>query len=383
MNIFKYIISNNNYNFLRLRNEVINNIIDIPSINYIRIKTYSALDKILKYSRIYPNRIKYIELLFENFDEYDKLKELIELNKESLINYPHNKIKYLIPLENAYIFIIQDFTEKIDFCFNLSKITTINVAFYYGYKEDIYKDDIIINIINKCPNVESINFGYIHSKNFFNIIKNIKCPKVKSIYGTCTDFNINDDWTPLFEKMPLLEILNIDENHYYDLAYQIFPIFKAEFKRLPFTLLEQLIRNYLNGSLDRDIYLVFHREFNQFWDYFKNKKDIISRISQLYGNDINYTVKEIDSFFKLTITDITNIDKIQNYKYYYCYVEVNFNEKILQFIKKNKIEYLFILNDMNVNFNELNQCDELKFVFDKNNKKFFFRNKKNNILEII
>ena len=52
LNIFKYITSNNYYNFLNLRNELIDNLIDTPSINYIRIKNYKALNKILKYSRL-------------------------------------------------------------------------------------------------------------------------------------------------------------------------------------------------------------------------------------------------------------------------------------------------------------------------------------------
>ena len=379
LNIFKYITSNNYYNFLRLRNELINNLIDTPSINYIRIKNYKALNNILKYSRLYPNRIKYLELYFsEDFNEYDKLKELIELNKESLINYPHNKIKYLISLKNAYIINLKDFTEKVDFYFNLTKITTINLTLNYGYKND----SMIINIINKCPNIEKIYFGYIPSKNLFNILKNINYSKIKSIYGTCVDIERNYDWTPVFEKLPLLEKLCIEEEHYDDLAYQIFPIFKAEHKRLAFPLLEQLIRNYLNGSPDRDISLIFHHEFDQFWDYFKNKKDITSRISRIYGNDINNDTI-LDSYFKLTISD--NIDKIMNYsKYYYCIVESNFNfNNILEIIKRNKIEYLFILNNVNINFNELKKCNDLKFVFDKTTKVVLFRNKLNNILEKI
>ena len=241
---------------------------------------------------------------------------------------------------------------------------------------------MIINIINRCPNIEKIYFGYIPSKNFFNILKNINCSKIKSINGTCVDIDENYDWTPIFEKLPLLEILNIEEEKYDDLAYQIFPIFKAEKKRLAFPLLEQLIRNYLNGSPDRDISLIFHHEFDKFWDYFKNKKDIISRISSLYGNDINNKII-LDSYFKLTIDHY--VDKMHHIsKYYYCFVESSYNYKyILELIKRHKIEYLFILNGDNVNFNELKKYNDLKFVFDKYTKTFLFRNKENNILETI
>jgi len=299
LDIFKYITSNNYYHFLRLRNELIDKQIDTPSINYIRIKNNKVLEKILKYSRLYPNRIKFMELFFsEDFNEYDKIKELIELNKESLINYPHNKSKYLIPLINAYILSIKDLTEN-DFSFNLTNIEIINLTLNYGYKND----NMIINLINKCPNIEKIYFGLIPSKNLFNILTNINCSKIKSIYGKCLDIDPHYDWAPIFEKLPFLEILNIEElEEYEDLAYQIFPIFKAEHKRVAFPLLEQLIRNYLNGSPDRDISLIFHHEFDQFWDYFKNKKDIISRISSLYGDAINNKII-LDSYFKPNINN--------------------------------------------------------------------------------
>ena len=279
-------------------------------------------------------------------------------------------------MKNAYIVNIKDFTENVDFYFNLTKITIINLTLNYGYKND----NMIINLINKCPNTEKIYFGFIPSKNLFNILENINCSKIKSIYGTCVDIESNYDWTPVFENLPFLEILDIEEEHYDDLAYQIFPIFKAEHKRLAFPLLEQLIINYLKGSPDRDISLIFHHEFDQFWDYFKNKKDIISRISTIYGN-VNNTV--LDSYFKLTISD--NINKIINSsKYYYCFIESNINfNNILEIIKRNKIEYLFILNGCNVNLNELKNCNDLKFVFDKTTKIFLFRNKEQNILEEI
>ena len=59
------------------------------------------------------------------------------------------------------------------------------------------------------------------------------------------------------------------------------------------------------------------------------------------------------------------------------------SKDILEIIKRNKIENLFILNGENVDFNELKKCNDLKFVFDKNTKTFLFRNKENNILENI
>ena len=200
--------------------------------------------------------------------------------------------------------------------------------------------------------------------------------KIKSIHAICMDIKKNYDWAPIFEKIPLIEQLIIDEG-YNNIVYQIFPIFDAENIRLGFPLLEQMIRNYLNGSPDRDISLNFHDEYNEFFDYFKNKKDIISRVSKFcsYDNCVN-----LDSYFKITINK-DNINKISDAKYYYCFVEEVFNDKILEFIKRNNIEYLIILNGGNVNFEELKKCNELKFIFDKISKNFYFRNSKNSNLE--
>ena len=66
------------------------------------------------------------------------------------------------------------------------------------------------------------------------------------------------------------------------------PFFLAERKRLSLPLLEQLIRNYLNGSQERDIKLEFDDEFDAFWDYFQEKKDIISRVSDLCWDGVYY-----------------------------------------------------------------------------------------------
>ena len=160
-------------------------------------------------------------------------------------------------------------------------------------------------------------------------------------------------------------------------TYEISPIFSAENKRISLPLLEQLIRNYLNGSQERDIRLQFDDEFDEFWDYFKDKKDIISRVSKLYGSSVNF---DLDSYFKLDITEFEIQEGIKDSKYYFCFVHIPFSEKVMDIIKKNKIEYLFILNGGNANFDELKKCDDLKFIFDKKSKEFLFRDEETKIL---
>ena len=373
LNIFSYINYIDEYYTIKpLNNYLIENQIDSPAIYNINLSE-TSIDKILSYSKKYPNRIKNLELYTNEFNDYDKLKEILELNKDSLISYPHINLKYLIPLKNAHIINISQLNEEFDKSFDFSKITIIDSISCYDDG-----DNQIIHLLNRCPNVEQISFCESPSENFLKILENINCPKIKEIYATCEDLERDYDWTKIFERMPLLENIFIEEHQTMCWAYDISPVFTAENKRLAFPLLEQLIRNYLNGSEDRDIHLQFDDEFNEFWDYFKDKKDIISRVSKLNGEDVTMS---LESYFKTIINKYDTVDNIPDAKYYYCFIETPFDESALEFVKRNKVEYLFILHGGNINFDELKKCQDLKFVFDKYSKEFYFKNKESKCIE--
>ena len=277
-------------------------------------------------------------------------------------------------MENAHIFSISELTEDLEkINYDLTKITCVS-KIWVDYEGE--KTDILIKLLNKCPNVERLYFLDISSDNLFKILENIKCHKVKVITAQCEDLDRDYDWDKVFENLPLLEEISIEEHQSMWWTYEISPVFLAENKRLSLPLLEQLIRNYLNGSQERDIKLQFDDESDEFWDYFKDKKDIISRVSKLYGAAVNF---DLDTYFKLNISEYEKQEGIKDAKYYFCFVQIPFNEKIMEIIKKNKIEYLFILNGGDVNFNELKKFDDLKFIFDKNTKEFLFRNEETKI----
>jgi len=371
LDIFKYISTDDIYDFEKLTKEIIDNQIDAPSLNCVNLNDI-PIDKVLNYSEKYPNRIKMIE--FYDFQEYEKLKQLIELNKNSLTNYPISNPQFLVPLENAYIFNMSELIKDIDkIDYDLTKITCVN-KIMIDYEGD--QEKILINLLNKCPNLEELDFCDVGSDKLFSVLENIKCPKVKIISATCEDLDRDYDWSKVFENLPLLEEISIEEHQTMCWTYEISPIFVAENKRISLPLLEQLIRNYLNGSQERDIKLQFDDEFDEFWDYFKDKKNIISRVSKLFGTAVNF---DLDSYFKLNIGEYEMKEEFKEAKYYFCFVEVPFNEKIMNVIKRNKIEYLFILNGGDVNFDELKKCDDLKFIFDKKTKEFLFRNEETKI----
>ena len=95
----------------------------------------------------------------------------------------------------------------------------------------------------------------------------------------------------------------------------------------------------------------------------------------------NCVYENLDLYFKAVINKYNSVDKIKEGKYLYLFVESPFNEQILDFVKRNKVEYLLIKGGGDVNIEELIKCRDLKFIYDNTSKKFFYR--KNNCLEKI
>ena len=102
------------------------------------------------------------------------------------------------------------------------------------------------------------------------------------------------------------------------------------------------------------------------------------------GIDCDFSCDLINEYIFIVVYDNDiNFLNQRNYKYRFCFVGVPFDDNIFEFIKRNKIEYLFIQKGGHVNLEELMKCNYLKVVFDNSTKKFLYRNRDNNILEII
>jgi hypothetical protein len=364
LNIFNYIKNLiDEYDFRDLSENLIENKIDSPLIPYLNL-TNSNFQKILEYSQLYPNRIRYLDCY--GFDP-EKLQQILELNKNSLKAYPHGKFKFLAPLPKANIFNLMDLNIDgfIETNFDFSQIKKAVI-------ETIELDQVnnYIYFLNKFNNLEELDFCSIDSETLFKITENIKCKKIKKISGVCEDLDDDCNYEKMFKNLPLLERFNIEEDQTMNWTYEISPIFLAERKRLPFPLLEQLIRNYLNGCNDRDIELHFDDEFDQFWEYFKTKKDIISKVSKLVGPGVFFN---LDYYFKGIINKYNKINDIPKAKYKYFYIEESIDEQIFKFIQNINIEYLFIRKGGEIDKNQLIKCENLKFIFNNTTKSFLFR----------
>ena len=139
-----------------------------------------GLDEINQYSKKFQNRINVI-YEYININQLDKVKQLLELNKESLSNYPHCNFDCLIPLKNAYYINLIFPKGKIDNEYDFTKITRVNIL-------ELRNLDFIIDILNKCYNVEQLKFSAIPPKNLLYILEKIKCPKIKEIFANCSSW---------------------------------------------------------------------------------------------------------------------------------------------------------------------------------------------------
>ena len=387
LDLFKYISKyTEKEKFNNLFKNVIEKQIEIDNIFYINIDKFD-LDKLISYSEKFPNKIKCL-YAFKN-ENFEKIKKLCELNSESLIMLPNCKLNLYSNLNNIEIINVnsKEIPNPIPQNFNFSKIKdirTINLTFE-NKEED---ENLIINYINKCPNLEKISFSSfceMEFETFLKIFTSISNSKIKFIQCQINDLEPDSDFTPLFNKLPELEILDIEEHESMCYAYSIKPVWTSEKKRIAFPLLETLINNYLKNK-SNFIRLDFDDEFEGFYDYFKNNNNILNKVLSFRGDKfLNYELPFIKecSIKKSEDTMKFNVKKIEKLE---IKCEFNNNELIQKFIEKVKPLFISFVNEENieiVNNNLKNIDDDLKVVsFEKLNK-LFIKNESNNLFEEI
>jgi len=387
LDLFKYISNfTEKEKFNNLFKNVIENQIEIDNIFYINIDKFD-LDKLISYSEKFPNKIKCLYAFKNENDE--KIKKLCELNSESLIMIPNCKLNLYQNLNNIEIITVNSkpIPNPIPENFNFSKIKeirTINLTFENKEEEE----KLIINYINKCPNLEKISFSSfceMEFETFLKIFTSISNTKIKFIQCQINDLEPESDFTPLFNKLPELEILDIEEHESMCYAYSIKPVWTSEKKRIAFPLLEILINNYLKNKTNF-IRLDFDDEFEGFYDYFKNKNNVLNKVLSFRGEKfLNYELPFIKecSIKKSEDTLKFNVKKIEKIE---IKCELNNNDLIQKFIEKVKPLFISFVIEENieiVNNNLKNIDDDLKVVsFEKLNK-IFIKNQSNNLFEEI
>ena len=318
--------------------KIIEQQIDVGKLYYVNLDEI-PLDKVLDYCTKYPNRIKEL-YSFEN-KEYDKIKKICDLNAESLIRIPNCKLDLYTNLKKIEIVTInsEPLPEPLPENFNYASVKNLETIFI----EDEEKTNFAIDLINKCPNVEIVSFATfceLSQEQFFNIFTKTTSKKIKEIIVTCQEFEENVDFTPIFKNLPNLTKFRVDCHCSMDFLFAVHPIISCEKVAPSYQIIEQLITNYLKEDEDHYLKGDFPNDFEPFYEYFKNKPEIMNRFEKIFGDSTN--TFEVPYFNKLIIDKAESIEGIIAKKIRTLHVLCPLDDAIKKFIEKVKPDFIKI-----------------------------------------
>ena len=314
--------------------------IDVAKIYYADLDKI-PLDKVINYCTKYPNRIKEL-YSFEN-KEYEKIQKICELNNESLIRTPNCKIDLYSNLKKIEIITINSEPLPIPLPenFNYESIKELETIFVEN--DTIEKANQALELINKCPNLEIVSFssfGELTQEQLFHIFTKTTSKKIRVIKAVGQGLEMNVDFSPIFANLPKLSIFNIDCHCSMDFLFSLLPCISCELVAPSYPLLEQLLINYIKEDEDNYISANFCSEFEGFYDYFKDKKEIMMRFERFSGQACaNY---EIPFIREKTVKKPREIQNFIGKKIGSLNILCPLDDNIKKFIEKTKPTFLRI-----------------------------------------
>lgn len=326
---------------------------ELEKIHFIDLDKHVTLDEMIEYSKLFPNRLIAMDCYTEM--DKDKIKQIADLNSESLIYIPSCQLNLYRSCKNiSTIFGGRDFfPKKTPNDFDFSKITKIiccnfdNELPKEGEEIDDYlsqfdkneiekfeqkmKDEVemdedeillskykilkLIFLIHKCQNLKKLEFSTSGSLNnielkfFFSLLK---LPKLKTIYIEGFDLDEEYNFETLLNHCPNLEIVHIEEHCTMSFSYNILPCYHCENCHMDFPSMEKLIKNYLNEKPYHLLKIDGGGEIDEWLNYFKDKKEIMNRIRffNFEPNESNIINIESAKQIRLQKALVFNIEKI-------------------------------------------------------------------------
>lgn len=340
---------------------IIENLLEINFIPFIMIFE-ETIDLVIEYSKRYPNRIQKFQI--EGCIKKIKIKELINLNKESLLSLPNGDPKYLLccpkikelmftkipPRPTPEILSNFDFTQ-------ITKFSIRNINITQKNKNKVI--DILLSYLNLCPNITYVYYdlGDDTTIVMFILLMNYKYHNITEIVGNLWTPEEGIDLDPIIQKFPNLisiKVYNQESSTMLNLD-SVAPIFKFHNVELDFPNLVKLCRNYLN-SQPLEPELIFYLEDSSFFfEYFQNKKDLLNSI--IFTQDVNCDL-QFDFCLK-------------------CYIMENDGIQFYSHFKKIDLIYLFD-DDINMeNAENILDIDEMIKLLRKVKPNVLFYQKKN------
>ena len=345
--------------------KVIEEQIDVARIYYANLDEL-PIDKVIDYCTKYPNRIK--ELYAFDNKEYEKIQKICELNSESLIRTPNCKIDLYSKLKNIEIITInsEPLPKPLPDNFNYSSIKELDTIFVEDDSEE--KTNQALELINKCPNLEVVSFstfGELTQEQFFNIFTKTTSKKIRQIQATCTDFDENVDLTPIFQNLPKLSLFNIDCHCSMEFKFSLLPCISCERFAPSHPLLEQLLNNYIKEDEDHYILAHFAQDFQEFYDYFKDKKEIMKRFERISGRACENC--DVPYVSELTVKKPREINNIIAKKIEVLNILCPLNDDIKKFIENKKPDFLKIKEG------KLHDTKDIKVVYNVESDEITFK----------
>ena len=340
--------------------------IEVDKIYYVNLDKI-PLDKVIDYCTKYPNRIKEL-YSFEN-KEYEKIQKICDLNSESLIRTPNCKINLYPNLKKIEVITInsESLPTPLPENFNYESIKELETIFVEDDSEE--KANKALELINKCPNLESVSFssfGELTQQQLFHIFTKTTSKKISQIRAVCQELENDIDFTPIFKNLPKLSIFNIDCHCSMDFLFSLLPCISCERVAPSFPLIEQLLINYIKEDEDNYISGNFGADFEGFYDYFRDKKEIMMRFERLNGRACtNYEIPYINELIVKKPREIQNIiaKKIGT-----LHILCPLDDNMKKFIEKTKPTFLKIKEGKLDDFNS----NEIKIVYNMENEEISF-----------
>lgn len=314
--------------------------IDVERIYYVDLDKIPS-DKVIEYCTKYRNRIKEL-YAFEN-KEYKKIQKIVELNSESLIRTPNCKIDLYQNLKKIEIITInsEPLPTPLPEKFNYESIKELETIFVEDDSEE--KANKALELINKCTNLEIVSFssfGELTQQQLFQIFTKTTSKKIRSIKAVCQELENDVDFTPIFNNLPKLSIFNIDCHCSMDFLFSLLPCISCERVAPSYPLIEQLLMNYIQEDEDNYILANFGVEFEGFYDYFKDKKEIMMRFERLTGRACDgYEIPYIN---ELTVKKSREIQNFIAKKLGSLNILCPLDDNLKKFVEKTKPDFLRI-----------------------------------------
>ena len=339
--------------------------IDVARIYYANLDKY-PIDKVIEYCTKYPNRIK--ELYAFDNKEYEKIQKVCELNSESLIRTPNCKIDLYSKLKNIEIITInsEPLPKPLPENFNYASVKELETIFVEDDSEE--KTNEALELINKCPNLEIVSFssfGELTQEQFFNIFTKTTSKKIRQIQATCQEFDNDVDLTPIFQNLPKLSKFNIDCHCSMEFLFSLLPCISCERFAPSHPLLEQLLMNYIQEDEDNYIMANFSSEFEGFYDYFKNKNEIMKRFERFSGHGCQNN--EIPYVNELIVKKPREINNFIAKKVGTLHIMCPLDDDLKKFVEKTKPTFLKIKEG------KLDNTKDIKIVYNLGNEEITFQ----------